>query len=162
MLSLAECMAALVAETSRVRTGDLTGLEEMLAAQAVTLNAIFTQLAYQASKMTIVDHIDRFTRLSFKAQSQCRATVETLAAIKNPATVFARQANIAHGPQQVNNTAVLSGRDVPRARAGNQESEQIKVLEAHGERLDRGTTRVAGSGDSTMAPVGALNRATDS
>lgn len=51
--------------------------------------------------MTIVDQIDRFTRLALKAQGQCRATVETLAAIKNPPVVFARQANIAHGPQQV-------------------------------------------------------------
>ena len=42
-------------------------------------------------------------RLSLKAQGQCRATLETLAVIKNP-PVFAHQANIAHGPQQVNNT----------------------------------------------------------
>jgi hypothetical protein len=51
--------------------------------------------------MTIVDQIDRFTRLALKAQGQCRATIETLALMKNPPTVFARQANIAHGPQQV-------------------------------------------------------------
>jgi hypothetical protein len=37
--------------------------------------------------------------LALKAQSQCRATLETLAAIKNPQPVaFVRQANIAHGP----------------------------------------------------------------
>jgi hypothetical protein len=37
-------------------------------------------------------------RLALKAQSQCRATIETLAAIKNPPVVVARQANIAQGP----------------------------------------------------------------
>jgi hypothetical protein len=42
-------------------------------------------------------------RLALKAQSQCRATLETLSAIKNPPVVFARQANITNGPQQVNN-----------------------------------------------------------
>jgi hypothetical protein len=74
-------------------------LEALLAAQALTLNAMFTNLALQSREMTAVDQIDRFTRLALKAQGQCRATVETLATIKNPPTVFARQANIAHGPK---------------------------------------------------------------
>lgn len=43
-------------------------------------------------------------RMALRAQNQARATAETLAAVKNPTVVFARQANIAHGPQQVNNT----------------------------------------------------------
>jgi hypothetical protein len=38
-----------------------------------------------------------------KAQNQCRMTLETLSTIKNPPVVYAKQANIAHGPQQVNN-----------------------------------------------------------
>jgi hypothetical protein len=43
-------------------------------------------------------------RLALRAQGQCRATLETLAAIKNPPVVFARQANINNGgQQQVNN-----------------------------------------------------------
>ncbi len=46
-----------------------------------------------------------YLRLALKAQGQCRATLETLAVIKNPtALTFVKQANIAHGPQQVNNT----------------------------------------------------------
>jgi hypothetical protein len=47
---------------------------------------------------------DTFLRLAFKAQSQSRATLETLAFTQNPRSVeFVRQANIANGPQQVNN-----------------------------------------------------------
>jgi hypothetical protein len=43
-------------------------------------------------------------RLALKAQSQCRATIETLAEIKNPQPVaFVQQADVAHGPQQINN-----------------------------------------------------------
>jgi len=40
-----------------------------------------------------------------KAQNQCRMTLETLAAIKKPPVVFARQANInqGNGNQQVKN-----------------------------------------------------------
>jgi len=156
-LDLTECLAALIAETRKAQTGDLASLEARLAAQAVTLNAMFTQLASTASRMTIVDQIDRFTRLAFKAQSQCRATIETLALIKNPSpAVFARQANIAHGPQQVNNGTVESG-----SRAGKPETEQIKVLEAHGERLDLGTAATPSGSDQAMATVGALDRPED-
>ena len=42
-------------------------------------------------------------RLALKAQAQCARTVEVLAAMKNPPIVFAKQANIAHGHQQINN-----------------------------------------------------------
>jgi hypothetical protein len=70
-------------------------------AQAVTPNAMFTQLANQSIQSQYVEHLDRYMRLALKAQGQCRATLETLAAIKNPPTVFARQANIAQGLQQV-------------------------------------------------------------
>lgn len=41
---------------------------------------------------------------------KCRATIETLAEIKNPrAVAFVTQANIAHGPQQVNNGVPANG-----------------------------------------------------
>jgi hypothetical protein len=44
-----------------------------------------------------------------KAQSQCRATLETLGALKNVASVvFVRQANIGQGVQ-VNNAAHPTG-----------------------------------------------------
>jgi hypothetical protein len=42
-------------------------------------------------------------RLALKGQAQCRSTLETLVALKNPPVVIAGQANISTGPQQVNN-----------------------------------------------------------
>ena len=39
----------------------------MLGAQATTLNAMFTQMANQAARMTVVPQIDLFTRLALKA-----------------------------------------------------------------------------------------------
>lgn len=77
----------------------------MLNAQVNALNAIFAELSRRAA-LNMGEYpaaTERYLRLAFKAQSHCRATVETLAAIKNPPTVFAKQANIANGPQQVNN-----------------------------------------------------------
>ena len=49
-----------------------------------------------------LDIAERLMRLGLKAQSQARATLETLAQIKNPPVVYARQANVASGPQQNN------------------------------------------------------------
>ena len=68
--------------------------------------------------------------------------------------MFARQANIAHGPQQVNNGAT--------PRAGEKEIPPNQLLDAdHGERLDTSTTSVAGGRNSALASVGKLDRAED-
>jgi hypothetical protein len=88
----------------------------MLTAQAHTLDAIFHRLAQKATHSEYLNELDANLRLALKAQSQCRTTLETLAAIKNPQPLaFVRQANIAHGPQQVNNDAAQSG-EPPRAQ----------------------------------------------
>jgi hypothetical protein len=42
-------------------------------------------------------------RLALKVQNQSRSTVETLAGLKSPPPLFARQANVTTGPQQINN-----------------------------------------------------------
>ena len=93
-------------EFDGVRAGDLAGAERMLAAQAPrTLDAIFNEMARRAA-LNMGQHIeamDVYMRLALKAQSQARATLETLATIKNPPVVIARQANVTTGPQQVNN-----------------------------------------------------------
>jgi hypothetical protein len=88
-----------------VNRGDLRCAETMLVGQAGALNVIFAELARRAALNMgeYPEAFERYMRLALKAQGQCRATLETLAAIKNP-PVFARQANINHGgQQQVNN-----------------------------------------------------------
>jgi hypothetical protein len=84
VLDLTECVRAIEAQATLVTAGDLSGVEAMLVAQAVTLNNMFTQIAFKTADMTYVDQIDNFTRLALKAQSQCQASLETLALIKNP------------------------------------------------------------------------------
>jgi hypothetical protein len=120
---LAPYLTALEQMAGAVHAGDLRDAEGLLLAHAVTLNAIFARCARHAAAALdsqLLEATDRYMRLALKAQSQCRATVETLAIVKNPTTVFARQANIAQGPQQVNNVATVTtdGRDsASRARA---------------------------------------------
>jgi hypothetical protein len=87
----------------------------MLMAQAAALNAIFTELARRAA-VNMGEYLqatETYLRLALKSQAQCRATLQTLAEIKNPHPVaFVKQANIANGPQQVNNRVQVGG-DVP-------------------------------------------------
>jgi hypothetical protein len=154
-------MVALAHAVEAVHRGDLKGPEALLSAQAISLNTIFTRLALVAlqNMSSKVNASERLMRLAFKAQGQCRATVETLAMIKNPPTIFARQANIANGPQQVNNGLPAVNCDTQQlARAGNLETGKIELLEAHGERLDVGTTDTTGAGDQALATVGTRNR----
>jgi hypothetical protein len=139
---------SMIAASKKAANGELKPAEAMLMAQALSLNAIFGSLARQAHITQNFDQFDRLTRLALKTQGQCRATIETLALMKNP-PVFARQANIAAGPQQINNGI---------ARAGIQESEPNKLLEAHGERMDGCSTCETGQGDSALEAVGALDR----
>lgn len=138
--------------------GDLKRAEAILTAQAHTLDAIFHNLARRAQRVEYLNQLDTNMRLALKAQAQCRATLETLAAIKNPQPVaFVRQANIAHGPQQVNNAG-----EADASRAGKRENQPNKVLEhQHGERLDFGTAGAAGGADSPLETVGAVNRPQD-
>lgn len=118
-----------------VHKGDLARAEAMLMSQANSLEAIFSTLARRAAHAEHMPQLEVNLRLGLKAQSQCRATLETLAAIKNP-PVFAKQANIAHGAQQVNNEAGTA------ARVKNIEIRPNELLEhEHGKRLDTSASR---------------------
>lgn len=144
--------------SNRAAKNDLSNLERMLAAQAVALDAVFNNMARRAaanlSKHTAATEI--YMRMAFKAQSQCRTTVETLAEIKNPRSVaFVRQANIAQGHQQVNNGG-----------AGTEVAGEKKIIESsnellehqNGERLDTRTKSAAVGIDQAMATVVEINR----
>jgi hypothetical protein len=118
-LDLTACMEV-VAETAKaVHGGDLRHAETMLTAQAMSLNMIFTELARRSALNMgeYPDAFERYMRLALKAQGQCRATLETLAAIKNPPVVFARQANINNGGQQQVNNGTAPPESLPAASA---------------------------------------------
>jgi hypothetical protein len=139
-----------------VREGNLARAESLLTTQAHTLDAIFNELARRAA-LNMGEYLnaaERYLRLAFKAQSQCRATLETLATIKNPPVIYAKQANIANGPQQVNN-----GTPLPHA-SGKTSIEPNELLEhKHEQRLDTGTQSAAIGADKELETVGAFDRA---
>ncbi len=161
-LSLTDMVASLHERGEAVNRGNLQAAERMLNSQAVALNAIFGELARRAA-MNMGTHLgatESYLRLALKAQSQTRATVEALAAIKNPPVVFARQANIAHGPQQVNN-GPASNSTPATARAGETASAPTELLEdrTHGSpQMDTRAAPATGGAHPQLAPVGALDR----
>ena len=142
------------------KENDLSRAEEMLICQAHTLDAMFFALIGRAAKNMgqYLDATDSYMRLALRAQSQCRATLETLALLKIPPNpTFIRQANVAHGPQQVNN-----GTPAPASTARAQEGEnaQNRLLEQdRGERLDTRTAGTASKADPAMAALGEGDRA---
>jgi hypothetical protein len=155
-LDLTECVSSLRQCAERVNSGNLDYLESTLTAQAINLDAIFNGLAKRAA-LNMGEHLDateRYMRLALRAQSQCRATLETLATIKNPPIVFARQANVTTGPQQINNGTCESSTHT-RAHAGKNDSAKNELLEnpEHGS-MDTRATRSTGRTDSDVATVG--------
>lgn len=161
-LSLTDMVASLAEEGGRINKGDMSGAEKLLTAQALALNAIFTELTRRAALNMgeYMDATETYLRLGMKAQSQCRATLETLAVIKNP-PVFAKQANIAHGPQQVNNGSFESSTHTP-AHAGENVNPQTKLLvdDRNGSTLmDNRTATAATRGHSAVEAVAPVNGA---
>jgi 1,2-phenylacetyl-CoA epoxidase PaaB subunit len=138
----------------RVSAGDLSHAETLLTAQTVTLNAVFANLAARAVDTTGAEMFERHLRLAFKAQSQCRATCETLALLKNP-PVFTRQANVA-AQQVVNNATVVTA-----SRARETETAPNELSEAHAERLDGREAGQPGRRHLALAAVGEVHRPED-
>ena len=90
-------------QTADVVGGNMTRPESMLLSQAHTLDALFNSLIMKGLGQSHMPHYESFLRLAYKAQSQCRSTLQTLSDIKNPSVVYAKQANITNGNQQINN-----------------------------------------------------------
>lgn len=149
----------LTVQVMDVNGGDLSRAEAILITQAHTLNELFNNLARRAGKQDYMHNYETYMRLALKSQSQCRATLETLAAIKNPPVVFAKQANISHGHQQVNNGNSPNNTCL-HARTGKTVNQQNELLEVQhgGEKMDTRTAGAAISSDPAMAPVGTIHR----
>jgi hypothetical protein len=145
-------LAVLNQQATAVNRGDLSQAEAMLMNQATALQSLFTHLVEQGVRQSLMPNIDGFMRLALRAQSQCRATLETLATIKNPPIVYARQANVTSGPQQINNgTAATSrGREI--------ENEQTK--QSGPELLpDARASQVASRVNPSLETLGKIDRA---
>ena len=143
-----ELITALGATTSKVLDGNMKPVEAMLIGQAQALQAIFTSFSRRAITQDYQKNLESYLRMALKAQNQCRMTLETLANIKNPPVVFAKQANIAHGHQQVNNGVPAPAHEEKTIQSNEQLEHQ------HGEWMDTGTASAAGGINPELEAVG--------
>lgn len=129
-----------------VNRGDMKTVESMLFGQATALQTMFVNLAKRADcQQGRLDNIETLLKLAFRAQNQCRMTLETLSNVKNPPVVYARQANITSGPQQINNGVT---------HTAEKNITKNELLESnHAKRLDSRTQGQTGSLDTHMEAV---------
>ena len=157
-LDLAALTLELRDSMNDVKENNLRSCEAMLYCQAHALQAIFVNAAIRVPDQEWFSYSEAYMRMALKAQNQCRMTLETLAQIKNPPVVFARQANIAQGPQQVNNAMMPAGE--PRAGAGETENAPNKLSRGSNELLpDTGAPGAAVGSDPAMATLETFDRA---
>ena len=142
---------------TEVKEGDLHTMEAMLISQATALQTIFTSLARRAQEQEYQKNLEAFLGLALKAQAQSRATISALVDLKYPRqATFVKQANIAHGPQQVNNGAAAGADPAQNAHTHAEKSapEQNKLLEAdHGQPGQRMDTRAAQAAERSYQAV---------
>lgn len=157
-IDLTEAVVVMREKVAKVKAGDLSDLEATLTAQAVTLDTIFNELARRSliNMGEYMNAAETYMRLALKAQAQTARTVEVLAAMKNPPVVFAKQANIAHGHQQVNN-ATNTHAPAHTGKTVNQENELLEV-DHGGKTMDTRTAQAAIPKDQAMATVDTLDR----
>lgn len=89
--------------TKKAEGGDLAIASRLLAAQAITLDSMFTELARRAALNMgeYLDAAERYGRLALKAQSNCRATVEALAKLHQPREQTVRHVHVNEGGQAI-------------------------------------------------------------
>ncbi len=144
-LDLDAMVDCLEKQNENIGDGSLKRIAETLLAQAHTLDVIANNLFRKANYADVLVKFDSYMKFGLRAQSQCRATMETLASIKNP-KAYLKQTNIAHNQQVLN---------FPE----NENAPNELMENTDGERLDPGTPQEAVRVDPDLATVGAKHRA---
>lgn len=141
-----------------VKAGDLSHLEAMLLGQATALQTLFTTFAIKASRQQHVASHQIFMTMAFKAQAQSRATLQTLVELKTPRQpTFVKQANIAHGPQQVNNGAAPTSAASPAKKQATRKNKLLEPIHAKEDRLVAGAKSTPSRADPAMATLGSFH-----
>ena len=153
MMDGMDLIASMKKAGDEVVAGDFSRVERLLTYQLLTLNEMFCNLAQRASRQDAFKGIDTLTRLAFKAQSQARATAETLSLMKNPQP-YIKQANIAHGHQQVNNGKAAAVPTGPRAEKIESMPNELLENPKNGIVMDPGAPRKASRTDSPVETLG--------
>lgn len=94
----------ILARSKAVEAGDLALASSLMTAQALTLDAIFTELARRMAINMLGENplaMETYGRLALKAQAQSRATLEALAKLHQPKEQTVRHVHVNEGGQAV-------------------------------------------------------------
>lgn len=123
-ISMTDAVSVMKEKIATINNGNLQALEGTLTAQIVSLDTIFNSLALKSRSSDTMSKLESYLRLALKAQAQCARSIEVLATTKNPPIVYAKQANIAQGNQQVNN-AINTNLDTHTGKIINRPNELL-------------------------------------
>lgn len=100
---IAESSAVLGEEITRAMKGDLSLASRIFTSQAISLDALFTEMARRSGNNLgqYPDTADRYMRLALKAQSACRTTLEALAKLHQPREQTVKHVHVNSGGQAV-------------------------------------------------------------
>lgn len=149
-----EIVEELRSHIKAVAEDDMSRPQAMLVAQAHTLESVFVKMLSTAMTTKNMDVMERYMKLALKAQSQARATIQTLSELKTPRQfAFVQQANIGH-QVQVNNSMGAAVHGTPEVRFAP--NELMEINDEQG--LERGATPSAGRTDKNLEALGAQHR----
>ena len=152
-VDLADSISALSDKITTIQNGDMQPIEAMLIGQAQALQTMFVSLGRQAVCKTSLPQYTAFMNLALKAQSQSRATIQALTELKYPKqATFVKQANIAHGHQQVNNAPAIDKPNGTHAQAIENQPNEL-LSEMNHAALDSNGTATTSTTDKAMATV---------
>lgn len=118
--SAIDAAAAIEQIADRVSKGDMSDLEKILVAQAVSLSSMSAEMLMRSRKIGTRDAMDTLGAAGLRAAAAAREAINSLVNLRNPRQVtFAKQVNNSGGgPQQVNNgTAAASTSRTPAHEA---------------------------------------------
>lgn len=157
-MGLPDLIDELKGKIEKVQSGEMAAMEAMLVGQAHALQTIFVSLARRAANQEYLKNYGMFMNLALKAQSQSRATIQALTELKYPKQVaFVKQANIAHGHQQINNgdnTHASPAHAPTHAEENQNQPNKLLAGEHHGSpQMDKRATSNATRKNKAMATL---------
>jgi len=156
LLDVPTLMNELTESSERVTAGNITEIEQMLMTQAKMLDYIFYDSLNYLSDLNMTNQVELISNIAFRAQSQCRKTLSTLAELKHPRrAIFVKQQNNAVINQQVNNAVKHESNDFINSKKVANELLEIKE---NGQWMDARAQTETIANDAEMEALGVLNR----
>ncbi|RUQ81525.1 hypothetical protein [Legionella septentrionalis] len=158
LLDIPTIMQGLIDGAKKITDGHTKEIEQMLFTHAKTLDYVFYDALSQLADCQMINQVDIFANIAFRAQNQSRKALLALAELKNPrrATFIKQQNNAVN--QQINN----SKQDHPKEfKKCDKVANELLELKENEQWMDRATQGTPIKNDPPMEALGAFDRCKD-